>query len=128
MGSEPVGAWVTNHWSWYSNDLSTSDWYGFNGQKGYPSIPWTDQNNIPVGATYFVTEFMKIQAVGDNPTAWTTYQSYGAYSAGWGTYTDGVPMYVVFQDVVSIYSLSGTLLETVTVAGGPGMGLGQPIF
>ena len=128
MGTEPVGAWVTNHWSWYSNDMNPSDWYGFYGQYGYPSVAWTDQNQIPAGATYFVTEFMKIQAVSDNPTEWATYQANGAYSAGWGVYPDGVPMYVVFQDVVSIYSLSGTLLETVNVAVGPGMGLGQPIF
>ena len=128
MQNEPDGAWVTNHWSWYSNDLSPSDWYGFNGPNGYPSIGWTDYNQVPAGATYYVTEFMKIQAVSDNPTAWATYQANGAYDAGWGDYSDGVPMFVVFQDVVSIYSLSGTLLETVNVAVGPGMGLGQPIF
>ena len=128
MQNEPDGAWVTNHWSWYSNDLSPSDWYGFNGPNGYPSIGWTDYNQVPAGATYYVTEFMKIQAVSDNPTAWATYRANGAYDPGWGDYSDGVPMFVVFQDVVSIYSLSGTLLETVNVAVGPGMGLGQPIF
>jgi hypothetical protein len=128
MGNEPVGAWVTNHWSWYSTDMSASDWYGFLGPEGYPSMVWTDQNQVPAGALYYVTEFMKIQAVGDNPAAWATYEANGAYSAGWGTYPDGVPMFVVFQDVVSIYNLSGTLLETVYVASGPGMGLGQPIF
>ena len=47
---------------------------------------------------------MKIQAVSDNPTEWATYQAHGAYSAGWGVYSDGVPMYVVFQDVVNVYS------------------------
>ena len=128
MQNEPDGAWVTNHWSWYSNDLSPSHSYGFNGPSGYPSIGWTDYNQVPAGATYYVTEFMKIQAVSDNPTAWATYRANGAYDAGWGDYSDGVPMFVVFQDVVSIYSLSGTLLETVNVAVGPGMGLGQPIF
>ena len=128
MQNEPDGAWVTNHWSWYSNDLSPSDWYGFNGPNGHPSIGWTDYNQVPAGATYYLTEFMKIQAVSDNPTAWATYRANGAYDAGWGDYSDGVPMFVVFQDVVSIYSLSGTLLETVNVAVGPGMGLGQPIF
>lgn len=122
MASEPTGAWVTNHWTWYSGDLNPSDWYGFG------LTAWTDQNQVPSGATYYITEFMKIQAVGDNPIAWATYEAHGAYDAGWGDYTDGVPNYVVFQDVVSIYNLNGNLIQTIQVAGGPGMGLGQPIF
>lgn len=122
QANESVGAWVTNHWSWYSSDISVSDWYGFG------LISWTDQNSVPAGATYYVTEFMKIQDVSNNLTAWTTYEANGAYSADWGTYSNGVPQYVVFQDIVSIYSMNGILIQTIQVAGGPGMGLGQPIF
>lgn len=121
MASEPVGAWVTNHWQWYSNDLSSSDWYGFT------SVTWTDHNTAP-SAAYYVTESLKVQAVGDDSSAWATYQAGGAYDAGWGTYSDGVPMYVVFQDVVTIYSSSGSLIQTINIATVGPHGLGQPIF
>jgi hypothetical protein len=43
-----------------------------------------------------------------------TYSAGGAYDAGWGTYPDGVPKYVVFQDVISIYDTStGALIACV---------------
>ena len=29
MTDEPVGAWCTNHFSWYSDDYEESTWYGW---------------------------------------------------------------------------------------------------
>jgi len=114
MANEPVGAWVTNHWQWYLTDptITSADWYGF------ATATRTDHNSVPVGALYYVTENEKIEAVSDNSAAWATYQANGAYDSAWRDYSDGVPMYLVFQDIVSIYSLNGNLLETVMIAGG----------
>ena len=47
--------------------------------------------------------------------------------AGGEDYPDGVHMYVVFQDVVSIYGLNGNLPVKVLIECGPGMELGQQI-
>ena len=112
MADQPVGAWVTNHFTWYTNDTSQG-WYGYDNAVAA---------NSP-NATYKVEEFLKIQKVADNLTAWANYQSQGAYDAGWGDYADGVPKYVVFQDNVMI-SGSG---ETSIVTAHPN-GLGHPIL
>jgi len=106
MADEPIGAWCTNHWTWFSNDILEANWYGFNTR-----LVWTDINVVPE-AKYKVTEGMKIMKVGDDSVAWAAYLAGGAYDAQWGTYGDGVPMYVVFQDVVSIYERSWTVSGT----------------
>jgi len=123
MADEPVGAWCTNHWTWYSNDFEESTWYGFNTR-----VAWTDPGVIP-SATYRIVEFLKIMRVGDNPDEWARYQAGGAYNAQWGDYTDGVPGYVVFQDVVHVYDVqTGELVASFNLCTTSPHGLGQPIF
>lgn len=74
-------------------------------------------------------EFLKIQKVSDDPEAWEKYQAAGAYSAGWGTYEDGVPKYVVFQDVISVYDAkTDKLVATFNLCTASPKGLGRPIF
>jgi hypothetical protein len=120
---EPIGAWVTNHWTWYSNDYDVATWYGWDTR-----VVWTDKDVAPE-ATYLVTEFLKVQSVGNDPVAWAAYEAGGAYSAGWGSYASGVPRYVVFQDVVSVYDTStGELVATFNLCTASPKGLGQPIF
>jgi len=104
MANEPVGAWVTNHWSWYSNDCEEGTWYGWDTR-----LPWTDPSVTP-NAKYYITDFSKTMKVSDDPNAWAKYQEGGAYDAGWGNYDDGVPQYVVFQDVVSVYERSWSVV------------------
>ena len=123
MEDEPVGAWVTNHWYWYSNDYDEETWYGWDTR-----VEWTDKNTVPE-AKYYIVEFLKIQKVNNDPEAWEKYQAGGAYSAGWGTYESGVPKYVVFQDVVSVYNAeTGELVATFNLCTASPKGLGQPIF
>jgi hypothetical protein len=126
MGDEPVGAWCTNHFSWYSNDYDVSTWYGWDTR-----LAWTDPSITP-NAKYYMTEFLKIMKVSDKPEAWEEYSTGGAYDAGWGYYDDGVPKYVVFQDVVEVYQISEdgsyTLIATYDLATTSPKGLGQPIF
>jgi hypothetical protein len=110
MADEPVGAWVTNHWSWYSNDCEEGTWYGWETR-----LPWTDPSVTP-NAKYYITEFVKIMKVSDDPDAWAKYQEGGAYDAVWGNYDDGVPKYVGFQDVVSVYERSWSLTGNWTLA------------
>jgi len=124
-GDEPVGAWVTNHWYWYSDDYDEATWYGFTTR-----VEWTDKDVAPEAA-YFMTEFLKVQSVGNDLEAWTEYQAGGAYDAGWGDYgaPDYVPRYVVFQDVISVYdATTGELVATFNLCTTPPHGLGQPIF
>jgi hypothetical protein len=97
---EPVGAWDTNHWTWYSNNYEELSWYGFNNR-----LTWTDKDIIPE-ADYKIEEFMKIQKVGENHEEWLRYKFGGAYNAFWGNYSSGDPKYVVFQDVVTVYGKS----------------------
>lgn len=120
---EPIGAWVTNHFIWYSNDYSEDTWYGW-----YTRVQWTDKDVTP-NATYMITEFLKIQKVSDDEDAWNYYQSCGAYDAGWGTYDNGVPKYVVFQDVIDVYDVeTGNLVAHFDLCTASPKGLGQPIF
>ncbi len=120
---EPVGAWVTNHWYWYSDDYDEETWYGFNTR-----VEWTDKDVAPEAA-YYITEFLKVQKVSDNAEAWAEYQAGGAYDAGWGTYDNAVPKYVVFQDVISVYdTATGELVATFDLCTTAPKGLGQPIF
>jgi hypothetical protein len=44
---------------------------------------------------YRIEEFYKTMSVGDNEEAWAEYQASGAYRAGWGSYSDGAPRYIV---------------------------------
>lgn len=100
MADEPVGAWDTNHWTWYSDDYEESSWYGFTTRDS-----WTDKNITPE-SDYMITEFLKIQKVGDNNEEWERYEDGAAVSAGWGDYASGVPKYVVYQDLISVYEKS----------------------
>ena len=106
---EPVGAWTTNHFTWYSNDIDESTWYGWDTR-----VSWDDSNNEPF-AKYKIVEFLKIMKVGDDQDAWDEYQQGGAYSAGWGSYSSGVPKYVVFQDVITIYERSWNVVGEWTI-------------
>ena len=118
---EPVGAWCTNHWTWYTDDYE-SGWYGFETR-----VTWNEET-APV-ATYRVEEFMKIMSVGDDSVAWAMYEAGGAYSAGWGSYGSGVPRYVVYVDVIEIYdTATGSLVASFDLCTTAPKGLGQPIF
>ncbi|WP_252743333.1 hypothetical protein [Thermococcus alcaliphilus] len=122
MEDEPVGAWVTNHWIWYSNDYNESTWYGWATR-----IQWNE--NTQPNAKYRIEEFMKIMKVSDDPEAWAEYEAGGAYSAGWGTYDSGVPKYVVFQDTIEVYDAeTGELIATFDLCTTSPKGLGKPIF
>lgn len=105
MADETVGAWCTNHFTWYSNDYDEATWYGWDTR-----VPWSDAGVSPE-AKYKIEEFMKIMKVGDDATAWAEYQAGGAFDAGWGVYDpSGVPKYVVFQDTLKVYERSWNLL------------------
>jgi len=52
MEDEPVGAWVTNHWSWYSNDYDEETRYGW-----YIRVEWADKNTVSE-AKYYIVEFI----------------------------------------------------------------------
>jgi hypothetical protein len=120
---EPIGAWVTNHWTWYSNDYDEETWYGWDTR-----VEWTDKDVAPE-ALYMVTEFLKVQKVSNDTEAWERYQTGGAYDAGWGSYENGVPKYVVFQDVISVYDTStGELVATFNLCTASPKGVGKPIF
>jgi len=117
MGDEPVGAWVTNHWTWYSDDYAEETWYG-----------WDTMNSFGEG-TYMIKEFVKIMSVGDDMEAWLVYQAAGAYSAGWGSYASGVPRYVVFSDTITVYdAATGQVIASYPYVQGVKQGLGNPIF
>jgi len=103
MIDQPVGAWVTNHFTWYSNDYAEATWYGWDTRED-----WTDKDSPP-SATYKVTEFAKLMKVSDDPDEWARYQAGGAFDCGWGTYLSRVPRYVAFQDVVSVYETAWTV-------------------
>jgi hypothetical protein len=104
QADEPVGAWCTNHWTWYSNDVEEGTWYGWDTR-----VDWTLKDTPPL-AEYKVEEFLKIMKVGDVPAAWAEYSAGGAYSAGWGSYASSVPRYVVFQDTLTIYKKTWSLV------------------
>jgi hypothetical protein len=118
MGDQPVGAWTTNHWTWYSNEYDEDSYYG-----------WDARTTFGTGS-YRIEEFSKIQSVGNDPATWEEYEIGGAYSAGWGAYpTTEVPRYVVFQDVVTVYDneTGAVVAEYNLTTQGP-KGLGKPIF
>ena len=108
QADEPIGAWCTNHWTWYSGDVDEGTWYGWDTR-----VAWTDKYNPPM-VDYKVEEFMKIMKVGDNAEAWEEYEEGGAYSAGWGTYESTVPKYVVFQDTITIYEKTWSIVGDYT--------------
>ncbi len=122
MTDQPIGAWCTNHFTWYSNDYEEGTLFGWDTR-----LPWTDKDSVPE-AEYRVEEFAKIMKVGDNEEEWERYEEGGAYSAGWGTYESGVPKYVVFQDVVEVYDGDENLVATFNLATTSPKGLGEPIF
>ena len=122
MADQPIGAWVTNHWTWYSNDYNEDTWYGWNTR-----VTWNETTEPE--ADYKITEFLKIQKVSNNEEAWEEYQEGGAYSAGWGTYDNGVPKYVVFQDTIEVYNTeTGDMVASYNLCETAPKGLGQPIF
>jgi hypothetical protein len=123
MADEPIGAWCTNHFTWYADSYDEGSWYGFNERS-----VWSEKDSAPE-ANYKIVEFCKIMKVGDDSAAWAEYQAGGAYSAGWGAYLSGVPMYVVFQDVITVFDAeTGDEVYSVSLCETPGKGLGQPIF
>ena len=122
MIDEPVGAWVTNHYIWYSDDYSEDTWYGWDTR-----VAWSDPE--PPAAAYKITEFSKIMKVGEDPAAWAEYEAGGAYSANWGTYPSGVPKCVVFQDTIDVFDMTtGMCTATFDLCNCSPNGLGQPIF
>lgn len=126
MEDEPVGAWCTNHWTWYSDDYDEETWFGW-----FSRVTWNEET-APV-ATYMVKEVMKIMKVSDDPEAWEAYEDGGAYSAEWGTYDSGVPKYVVYQDTLYIYYSDDDCsavdpIATYDLCTTTPRGLGQPIF
>ncbi|HEX2927473.1 MAG TPA: hypothetical protein VHP38_14655 [Ruminiclostridium sp.] len=116
QANEPVGAWCTNHFTWYSDDYSEDTWYGY------------DTINEFGQGLYRIQEFYKIMSVSDDPVAWAEYEAAGAFSAGWGE-ENGVPRYVVFHDVIEVYDAStGELVYSTNLVEGMPKGLGKPIF
>jgi hypothetical protein len=114
---EPVGAWCTNHYTWYSNDYDEATWYGYDTLTTYGE------------GTFRIEEFSKIMKVTDDAEMWATYEAAGAYNANWGTYPNGVPKYVVFQDSLNVYdSITGELIYSTTLMEGINKGLGKPVF
>ena len=103
MADQPVGAWCTNHFTWYSNDYDEATWYGWDTRE-----EWTDAS-APPEASYRIEEFAKIMKVGDDEEEWARYEAGGAFDVGWGSYSSGVPKYVAFQDVISVYQRSWTV-------------------
>jgi hypothetical protein len=117
MADEPVGAWCTNHFTWYSNDYLEDTWYGYDTLTTYGE------------GTYRIEEFSKMMKVSDDNEMWLKYAAAGAYDAGWGTYDDGVPKYVIFQDSLDVYdSETGQLIYSTTLIDGINKGMGKPIF
>ncbi len=117
MQDEPVGAWVTNHYTWYSNDYNESTWYGWETMTAYEE------------GAYRIEELMKIMSVGDDKAAWAKYQAAGAYSANWGQYDDGVPRYIVLSDNLTVYKgTSNKVVMSLQFVKGVPQGLGQPSF
>jgi hypothetical protein len=122
MEDEPVGAWCTNHWTWYSDDYDEDTWYGWDTK-----VNWNEETEPE--AAYMVKEFLKIMKVGNDADEWARYQAGGAYDAGWGTYDNEVPKYVVFQDVIEVYDTeTEELVATYDLCTAAPKGLGQPIF
>lgn len=112
QADEPVGAWCTNHWTWYSDDYDPSSMYGFETRT-----PWS--NDIQPTGDYMVTEFLKIQKVSDDGGMWLSYQAGGAYDATWGTYAN---WWVLGDWVISVYNtwyhdISITVQEYDTATG-----------
>lgn len=74
-------------------------------------------------------ETVKMMRVSDNAQQWAAYSAAGAGNAGMGTYADGVPMVIAFQDVLTVYDTS--INQIVFFAEAPiavKKGLGQPLF
>lgn len=117
QADEPVGAWVTNHFTWYADEYTADTWYG-----------WDVMTDFEEGA-YRIEDFLKIMSVGDDSAAWAKYQAAGAYDAGWGRYADGVPRYIVLAEEITVYdSATGDVLEVHQFVKGIRQGLGQPCF
>lgn len=116
QGNCPVGSWITNHWTWYSNDYESDTWYGFDTMKKFGE----GQSRI--------VEFYKIMRVSDNLTAWEEYKAAGAYGV-WGNYDNTVPNFVVYTDNINVYdAVTGKLVSSYTLIEGVNKGLGNPIF
>ena len=105
MADEPVGAWCTNHWTWYSDNIDEATWYGFDDR-----IPWTDKSAPPC-AEYKVEEFLKLMKVGNDVNGWLEYQAGGAYSAGWGDY----PEWYLTGDWVLAFEYGNLYIHDMTV-------------
>lgn len=121
QGDCPVGAWVTNHFVWYSDDYAEDTWFGWDTRA-------TWNNEVTPDTEYVVEEFMKVMRVSDDPEAWAEYEAGGAFGV-WGAYPSGVPNFVVLQDTVRVFSAeSGELIESYELCLTKPWGLGQPIF
>jgi hypothetical protein len=106
--------------TWSSNANQAGLWWSVSGActKIYEGV-----------AAYKITEFLKIQKVGDDPIAWALYEQGGAYDAQWGTYSDGVPKYVVYQDTVDVFdTATKALVAHYDFCNASPKGLGQAIF
>ncbi|RZN47530.1 hypothetical protein EF808_04180 [archaeon] len=122
MTDQPIGAWCTNHFTWYSDDYEEETWFGWDTR-----VAWNEETSPE--ADYKVKEFLKVMKVSDDEQAWERYAQGGAYSAGWGTYESGVPKYVVFQDTITVYDAqTGEKIATYDLCETSPKGLGNPIF
>ena len=117
MAVEPVGAWVTNHLTWYSNEYNEDTWYG-----------WYAMTNFEEG-NYRIEEFVKIMSVGNDTEAWAEYKAAGAVTAGWGEYPSGVPKIIILTDNITVYegTTNNVIMKFNYVKGVP-QGLGRPSF
>jgi hypothetical protein len=128
MEDSPVGAWISNHFTWYSNDFEIGTRFGWLSR-----VKWNE--SVPPDAKYRIKEAAKIMRVGDNPEKWSEYSKGGAYPAGevypflTGRYDSGVPKYVVFQDTIEVYDTNtNRMVFEYDLCSTSPKGLGKPIF
>lgn len=110
MTDQTIGAWCTNHFTWYSDDYEEETWFGWDTRATWNEVTQPE-------ADYKIKEFLKVMKVSDDEQAWERYAQGGAYIVGWGTYESCVPKYVVFQDTITVYDKeTGEKVATTTYA------------
>lgn len=121
QGDCPVGAWVTNILTWYTDDDSPGTWFGYDERA-----EWNEE--VSPDTEFMVQEFVKVMRVGDDLTAWEEYEAGGAIGV-WGSYASGVPAFVVFQDTVRVFDAdTGELIDSYEFCQTKPWPLGRPIF
>lgn len=115
--SGTVGAWLTNHYTWYSNDYNESTWYGYSTLTTYEE------------GAYRIEELYKMMRVSDDKAAWAKYKAAGASALSWGAYDNGVPIFILLSDTVTVYKgTTNQVVKEIRFVTGVPQGLGRPAF